>query len=364
MKKLLLGLFVVVLAVAAAGGGWLFWQKTSLESFASTPAAPMSESVVTVRPGMGPQSVSKALEQAGAVSSAERFYQYVRFVRRVGGQFKAGDYAFRPDAPQTPDQVIDRLLKGEILSVKVTIPEGLRIEEQAPLFAAAGLVDPTEYVRLARDPSFTRSLGIEADSLEGYLFPDTYLLPKNSTAESVLRLMVGRFEKAWSAAEQARLPDVSLSRHQAVTLASIVEKETGAPEERPRISCVFHNRLRRNMKLQTDPTVIYSVLLSTGTFDGNLRRIHLDTPHPYNTYSVRGLPPGPIANAGEAALKAALAPITCEDLFFVSRNDGTHVFCPTLACHEENVEKWQRQFFRKKRAAQRAAARQGTSDAQ
>jgi UPF0755 protein len=163
-------------------------------------------------------------------------------------------------------------------------------------------------------------------------------------------MMVERFRKAWELANVHRSKAVSLNQMEAVTLASIVEKETGNPEERPRISCVFHNRLHKDMKLQTDPTVIYSVLLRTGHFDGNLHRSDLDTPHPYNTYAVKGLPPGPISNAGEKALEAALNPITCDDLFFVSKNDGSHVFCPTLECHEANVRKWQQEYFRKKHA--------------
>ncbi|GAC1594962.1 MAG: hypothetical protein NVS4B10_03110 [Myxococcales bacterium] len=141
-----------------------------------------------------------------------------------------------------------------------------------------------------------------------------------------------------------------LDEAEAVTLASIVEKETGQPDERPRISCVFHNRLRKGIPLATDPTVIYAVLLENDfKWDGNLHRTDLRRPHPYNTYLNRGLPPGPIANPGEAALAAALHPIQCDDLFFVSRNDRTHVFCPNLACHERNVQKFQVEYFRKKK---------------
>lgn len=348
MRRLLVALVVLALAAGAVAS----WQYASLVAFATAPHAAARDEVVIIPAGAGPRAVSEKLAQAGAISDARRFYWDVRYLRRVAGRLKAGEYVFKAGAAQSPDEIIDRLLKGEVLALKVTIPEGLRLDEQAPLLRAAGLeIDAGNYVRLARSMEFTRSLGIEADSLEGYLFPDTYLVPKTTTADQMLRLMVERFRRAWSVVEGRRLPGNALNQHQIVTLASIVEKETGSPGERPRISCVFHNRMRLNMKLQTDPTVIYSVLLRTGRFDGNLHRSDLDAPHPYNTYAVKGLPPGPIANAGERALEAALAPLTCDDLFFVSRNDTTHVFCPDLRCHEAAVEKWQREFFRRKRAA-------------
>jgi UPF0755 protein len=131
-----------------------------------------------------------------------------------------------------------------------------------------------------------------------------------------------------------------------VTLASIVEKETGQPDERPRISCVFHNRLRIHMPLQTDPTVMYAAMLRTGHWSRNITKADLLAPHPYNTYTTAGLPPGPIANPGAAALEAALRPSVCHDLYFVSRNDGTHVFCPDLACHAAAVRTWQVEYFK------------------
>lgn len=350
VRKILLGMCVLTLGAAA----FAWWQYRSLDAWAGTARPVAEEQVVHIPPRTGPRAISALLARAGAVDDGDRFYWSLRLRRKAAGRLRAGDYVFRPREPQTPDDIVDRLLKGEILSVKVTVPEGLRLDEQAPLFAAAGVGDPAEYVRLARDPAFARSLGIQAGSLEGYLFPDTYLVPQNATTEQILRLMVERYRRAWNEAAMQRLPGIDLDEHQAVTLASIIEKETGQPDERPRISCVFHNRLRRRMKLQTDPTVIYSVLMRTGSFDGNLRRVDLDTAHPYNTYSVAGLPPGPIASAGTEALIAALSPLECDDLFFVSKNDGSHVFCPTLACHEENVRRWQIEFFRQKRAQKRA----------
>jgi UPF0755 protein len=161
--------------------------------------------------------------------------------------------------------------------------------------------------------------------------------------------MVERFQEEYAKANELRRPGIVFTMGEAATFASIVEKETGRPEERARIACVFHNRLRVGMRLQTDPTVMYATMLRTGRWSRNITRADLLAPHPYNTYTSAGLPPGPIANAGAAALRATLAPADCSDLYFVSRNDGTHVFCPDLRCHNAAVREWQVEFFRRPR---------------
>ncbi|HSI98422.1 MAG TPA: endolytic transglycosylase MltG, partial [Gaiellaceae bacterium] len=180
-------------------------------------------------------------------------------------------------------------------------------------------------------------------------YPDTYAFPRSVTARSIAGEMVARFKQEYARADALRKEGIGLSMGEAATLASIVEKETGKPEERARISCVFHNRLRLGMRLQTDPTVMYATLLRTGRWSRNISRADLLAPHPYNTYTTAGLPPGPIANAGGAALQATLAPAECKDLYFVSRNDGSHVFCPDLVCHNAAVREWQVEFFRRRR---------------
>jgi UPF0755 protein len=159
--------------------------------------------------------------------------------------------------------------------------------------------------------------------------------------------MVQRFKEEYAKANELRNPAVVFTVGETATFASIVEKETGRPEERPHIACVFHNRLRLGMRLQTDPTVMYATMLRTGRWSRNISRADLLAPHPYNTYTSAGLPPGPIANPGAAALRAALAPAECKDLYFVSRNDGTHVFCPDLRCHNAAVHEWQVEYFRR-----------------
>jgi len=358
MKRFLLvaGAALLLLALGAAAVVWE--QYTALVAWAARPHAVPKKCVVEVPAGAGPRVVSDLLAAAGAVDDAVSFYRDVRYLRRVAGRLKTGEYLFDPAAAQSPDQIIDRLLKGEVIELKVTIPEGLRLEEQAQVVEEAGIGAAAEFVRLARDPAFLETIGTTYSlplgaggqrTMEGYLFPDTYLVPRKCGVPCALRLMAGRFAKAWAAANAQRLPAVSLSMREAVVLASIIEKETGQPDERPRISCVFHNRLAKGMKLQTDPTVIYDIIQRTGKFEGNLKRVDLDTPGPFNTYVIKGLPPGPIANPGEAALAAALHPADCRDMFFVSKNDGSHVFCPDLACHEANVQKWQVEFFRQRR---------------
>ncbi|MFM2153916.1 MAG: hypothetical protein RL199_2351, partial [Pseudomonadota bacterium] len=269
---IILGLLVVL---AGAAGGFVWWQYNELLAWAKTPHAVTGDVVVTVPRGLGPTAVIDKLAQAGAVDDAERFYVYLRFVRKALPRLRSGEYAFESGDAPTPDEVLERLMKGEELNVRVTVPEGLRIEEQAAVVAAAGIGTEAEFVALARDATLARSLGVEAASLEGYLFPDTYLVPKRTTASGMLKLMVERFEKAWRAAEAQRASGVTLSKTDAVTLASIVEKETGQAAERPHISCVFHNRLKLDMKLQTDPTVMYAAYLATGTWSDNIHRSDL-----------------------------------------------------------------------------------------
>ena len=303
--------------------------------------------VLEIPSGSGPQKLGRLLAEAGVVSDAHRFYLHLHHFRREAKP-KAGEYQFA--LPLDPDAVVDKLDAGEVLLHRFTIPEGLRADEIAGLVGATGLCKESEFLTLARSPAAAKKLGVPAASLEGFLFPDTYSAPRAIGCMGIAQAMVARFREAFRAAEAQRLPEVKLDERQAVTLASIIEKETGQAGERQRISCVFHNRLRKRMRLGTDPTVIYAKLLAQDfVWDGKIHKTDLQREHPYNTYVVFGLPPGPIASPGAEALKAALHPITCEDLFFVSRNDHTHVFCPDLACHEAAVKKWQVDYFRNKK---------------
>ena len=346
MKKLLAVAGVLLLAAAVAAGTWAFLAWRELEGFRTTRHGSAEEKVVDIPPGSSPRAVVRALARAGVLADDELAWRYLHFVKKDPRPLKAGEYAF--SGPLTPDEVLERIFKGEIRLYRFTVPEGLRIEEIAAIVGESGLARAGEVVALARDPAVARALGVPFDSLEGFLFPDTYSFARGVTARQIVEAMVRRFREAWARAEAQRSPGVSLAEPQAVVLASIIEKETGQPSERPRISCVFHNRLQRRIPLATDPTVMYATFLRTGRWSKNISRADLRTPHPYNTYLVPGLPPGPIASPGAASLQAALAPSECRDLFFVSRNDGTHVFCPDLACHEAAVRTWQIEYFRRK----------------
>ena len=353
MKRALGVLLLLVGLVGAAGGAYWWWRDQRITDFARTPGGAAGTKAVLIPPGSGPRRVADLLAQAGVVSDAELTYAWLRR-EKLGPKLRAGEYDFT--LPVTPEAAIQKVVAGQQKTYHVTIPEGLRLDEILPLLASSPLklqLDKLE--ALAADPSFVRKLGVPANRLEGFLFPDTYSFTHGYTEESVLAKMVSRTLEELQAATASRDPAVTLDPLQMVTLASIVEKETGAPEERPRIACLFYNRLRLGMPLQTDPTVLYAMMMIRGKFVKNISRQDLTTAHPYNTYTVRGLPPGPIASPGSAALQAVAHPAKCNDLYFVSRNDGTHVFCPTLQCHNAAVKTWQVDYW----ADQRRRARSG-----
>ncbi|HVP66879.1 MAG TPA: endolytic transglycosylase MltG [Anaeromyxobacteraceae bacterium] len=351
VKLLGLAVFLAVLA----GGAFVFKTWRDLRQFRNTPFGSGAEKVVEVPPGTSPRGVVRLLARAGVLPDEEVAWRYLRWWKRDPRPMRAGEYAFT--GPLVPDDVLERVYRGDVKTYRFTIPEGLRADEIAQIVEKAGLSSANEILELCRDPQFAKELGVPLPTLEGYLFPDTYAFPRSAKGRAIVGAMVDRFQEAWKKAEAQRRPGISLDPGQAVTLASIIEKETGRADERARISCVFHNRLRLGMKLQTDPTVMYATMLRQGgRWSTNISKKDLLSPHPYNTYLNPGLPPGPIANPGELALAAALAPEDCRDLYFVSRNDGSHVFCPDLHCHAAAVQKWQVEYFRARRAARPAAA--------
>jgi UPF0755 protein len=358
MRRLLGAALLCLVGLAlAAGAAWWWWERR-LDTFAATAFGGPEPRDVTIPPGSGPHSVATLLARAGVVSDVSLFY---RFLRReeLGPKLRAGEYEFQ--GPATPRQVVEKLVSGQQKTYRVTIPEGLRLDEVLPLLAHSELhLDESKLLSLAGDPAWVRRQGVPADRVEGFLFPDTYVFTKPYTAETVLARLVSRGVEEAKRAASERLPGVQLDLLQLVTLASIVEKETGAPEERSHIACVYHNRLGRGMRLQADPTVLYAMMLLRGHFVKNITARDLVTPHPYNTYTEAGLPPGPIANPGSAALRATAAPLPCTDLYFVSRNDGTSEFCPTLICHNAAVKKWQQDYWTGKRSAPPA---RGTDEA-
>jgi UPF0755 protein len=244
-------------------------------------------------------------------------------------------------------------LLGRNQSFQVTFKEGQTLVDLANNLDHIGLVTKNEFliamtsdeiVHFIGAPNASMRRGLENDvgGIEGYLFPDTYFFEKNDSAKGIIKKMHAKLVTLFDDKMLARIDEIKLSLHQLLTLASIIEKETGDQSERPIIASVYHNRLRRGMRLQADPTVIYGIK----NYDGKIRKSDLLTYHPYNTYKIQGLPPGPIAAPGLAAIRAALWPNDTRYLYFVSRNDGSHVFCENIVCHNEAVRKWQIEYFR------------------
>jgi len=248
----------------------------------------------------------------------------------------------------TPFEAIDKIARGDVYVINVTFPEGLTMTEMAKIFESHQLGSAASFIKAAKDPAPIRDLDPAANDLEGYLFPETYALPRRTDAAKLVRLMVAAFTHAFTPELRAAAAATNRTVRQTVTLASIVEKETAKPEERPIVAAVYANRLRIGMALQCDPTVIYA-LQRAGVFTGNLRRDDLSFDSPYNTYRYPGLPPGPIASPGKASLEAVVRPADVDYVYFVSRNDGSHEFARTLEEHNRNVQKFQVQYFRDKR---------------
>jgi UPF0755 protein len=248
----------------------------------------------------------------------------------------------------TARQVADKIARGDVYFRPITFPEGLTIKQMAAAYEAKGFGPAAEFVAAARNAALVSAIDPAAKDLEGYLFPDTYKLPRTSTAPQLVARMVQDFMKALT----PQIIEAAEARHltvrQFVTLASIVEKETGNKEERPLVAAVYSNRLRIGMGLQCDPTVIYA-LDRAGLYAGNLTRENLQFDSPYNTYRYAGLPPGPIASPGRASLDATAHPADVSYLYFVSKNDGSHAFATTLEEHNRNVQKYQIQYFRERR---------------
>jgi len=279
-------------------------------------------------------SVIRKLKEAKVISNKTLFSLWATLTAREK-KIHWGLYRFDP--PIAPAEILDRMVHGRGVFRRVTIPEGLTLNQTAAVLAQAGIVDQAQFVERAEDPALLKSLRLEETGVEGYLFPDTYYFVPFVTEKDILVTMVERFRKAFTQATSQQSEDFGMTLHEVVTLASLVEKESGLEAERPLISAVFHNRLRSNMPLQSDPTVIYGIK----NFSGNLTRKDLQTPSAHNTYLIQGLPPTPICNPGLSALRAALNPATVPYLYFVSKNDGSHFFSVTMAEHNRAVRLYQ-----------------------
>jgi UPF0755 protein len=334
-----LALVVFVAFVAAGLTGWRQFIRLSMPYR----AYPGAERFVEIEPGMGPGAIGSRLVSAGVVRDSWT-WRIALWQSGSSTRLKAGEYRF--DRPMPPDQVIARLVRGDVYLRTITFPEGLTIRQMARLFEERGFGRADDFIEAASDGSLASGFDPGARDLEGYLFPETYALPRRASARDLVRQMVGSFEAVWTQDLREAAAADGLSTRQAVTLASLVEKETARGDERAIVAAVYRNRLRVRMGLQCDPTVIYA-LERRGRFNGNLTRADLSIDSPYNTYRYAGLPPGPIAAPGRAALEAAVRPAQVDYLYFVSRNDGSHAFAASLAEHNRNVFTYQVQYFRK-----------------
>lgn len=331
MKKCLL-IITILLALIVSVAAYLY---TDLLRYAQTPASKENmETVVVVPPGERFQKIAVELTAAGVLNHPFKFIAYAR-IKHYDKRIKAGEYAFSKD--MSPDAILKALIEGRVRLHKVTIPEGYTQKQIAELLQASGLTTASDFLKAATDPALLKAEGIDADSFEGYLFPETYFFPLCVTPKKIISTMVHRLREQFRPEWKKRAEMLGFSTHEIITLASIIEKEAGTAFERPIIASVFYNRLKKGMRLESDPTVIYGIK----DFDGNLTRKHLKTPSRYNTYKIKGLPPAPIANPGADAIEAALYPAETKYLFFVSKQDRTHQFSSTIAEHNRAVRKYQ-----------------------
>ena len=296
--------------------------------------------IIVVTSGSTFQQVATLLDAAGLIKSRSAFLWLGR-AQEAERKIQPGEYELHAAMP--PADILAKLLSGRVLLHSVTIPEGYTISQIADVLEGQGITDRAEFVRLAHDKTFMKTLGVPAESVEGYLYPDTYRFPRSTAGKDVIKAMVDQLNHVLSEEWNGRAKELHFTMHEVLTLASVIEKETGSADERPHISSVFHNRLKKRIPLQSDPTVIYGL----PNFDGNLRKKDLSHPSPYNTYRWAGLPPGPIASPGAESIRATLYPATTPDLYFVSKNDGTHHFSATLVQHNQAVEKYQKRPFRR-----------------
>jgi UPF0755 protein len=306
--------------------------------YATTPVNPLTAVVIINIPrGAGFLGITEILNEAGLVQNRP-FFGVLALVKKANRHIRAGEYELT--GTMSPTEILDKLVRGQIKDYLVTLPEDITAGEVAKRLSAFKLINEREFVTLATDRSFLASLDIEADSIEGYLFPDTYRFDRSMTTREIIRILVGKFWKEVTPGMRKRADEIGLTITQWVTLASIIGKESGNNAEKPLISAVFHNRLEMGMRLQSDPTAVYH-LEQIGNPTKTVRKAHLQSDTPHNTYKIKGLPPGPIANPGIDSLRAALYPANVDYLYFVAKNDGAHHFSTNLSAHNRAVFKYQ-----------------------
>jgi UPF0755 protein len=316
----------------------LFFISVLYWFFFVPPSKTASAKLIFIKKGTPLKKVSEILEQEGIIKN-RHFFILLTTVLGKKTMIKAGEYEFHTQ--MLPLEVLDALVMGQVKHHLVTVPEGYTLSQIAHLLEDLNLIEKKEFLQKATSPALINSLGLSqwaGPTLEGYLFPDTYHLFREMDPEEVIKMMVLRFKKVFKSDLAERNFDIGISEKEVVILASIIEKETSLSQEKPLISAVFHNRLKKKIPLQSDPTVIYGIK----NFNGNLTKGHLTKPTPYNTYLVAGLPPTPICNPGKDSLLAAVHPAPVPYLYFVSKNDGSHYFSSDIEDHNRAVWKFQK----------------------
>lgn len=326
-------IFFVTLGGIVAAAAFLFGALAAHIHY-STPTKTDAVREIHVEQGDSLATVARKLSEQQIIANGRLFTLWARL---VGADKKLHLGFYRFETPLPAAQVLERIVTGKGTLLSITIPEGLTIKEIAELLAKAGFADKEKFLAATQDEELLTSLNLHGKSLEGYLFPSTYYFAPGTPERKIVVVLVEQFRRASRPLLERIDESIRMTSHELITLASIIEKETGVEAERTLVAAVFHNRLKRGMPLQSDPTVIYGIK----DFNGNLTRKDLQEYTPYNTYRIPALPPGPICNPGLASIKAALYPADDPSLYFVSKNDGTHQFSPDLATHNQAVRTYQ-----------------------
>jgi UPF0755 protein len=307
-----------------------------LKKFSSTPTSPQKSEtqIFTIEKGQSFSRTAAELKKENLISNVTKFKIHAKLNKKER-KIQAGEYSLSPS--MTPDQILTMFVQGKVNLIKLTIPEGFTSHQIASELENKKICKSDIFTKKTMDKSLLNKYSITGSTFEGYLYPETYFFKKDSEPEKIIQTMVFNFKKNYTKDLKKRASNIGFTDHEAVTLASIIEKETGKKSEREIISSVFHNRLEKGMRLETDPTVIYGIK----NFDGNLTKKDLKNKTPYNTYMIKGLPPGPIANPGIKSIKAALYPADTDYLFFVSKKDGSHYFSTSYKEHLKAVNKYQ-----------------------
>lgn len=332
MRKLAIMSLYLAIPIAAA-----FASFKAAEHYFFAPLDPTvsTPSIFVIAPDKNFREVAADLEVSNYIKHRYAIRLLAKFQKK-DTLAMAGEYEFSPS--MSPQEILDAMVEGRMILRKITLKEGLTVSDIGPILEEAGITQRALFEQALNDPKLREELKVPGATFEGYLFPETYRIQRNTPPRKVIQTLRAQLDSKWPEEWNIRLLELHMTKHQVLTLASIIEKESGNAEEQPIVASVFHNRLRKGMRLQSDPTVIYGI----ANFNGNITKADLQTQTPYNTYVISGLPPGPIANPGLTAIKAALYPADTNYFYFVGNGKGKHIFSENLDQHNQAVNVFQR----------------------